>query len=298
MPVKPWLKRVLQLIVLAVIFSFLARSVYRNWDEVRNYEWHFNYPYLALSFVTLLAALTLMVVFWRSILRKVGYHLGLNRSWKIWFISNLGRYVPGKVWQIMGMVYLCERENIPKIATTTSVVMAQAWSIISAFILMGGYLLVARSLALPRFPFLFILFIPVGFILIYPPILERLINGLLKRLKREPIRLHMTFGDSLGFLALYFFGWIVYGVAFSAFVFSVHAMPLSTVPAIVCIFAVSYTLGFLFIVTPGGLGVREGLLAALLSAYMPLPIATVISLLSRIWFTAGEMLCLGLALKR
>ncbi|MFQ6092778.1 MAG: lysylphosphatidylglycerol synthase domain-containing protein, partial [bacterium] len=251
-----------------------------------------------LSFVTLLAALTLMVVFWRSILRKVGYHLGLNRSWKIWFISNLGRYVPGKVWQIMGMVYLCERENIPKIATTTSVVMAQAWSIISAFILMGGYLLVARSLALPRFPFLFILFIPVGFILIYPPILERLINGLLKRLKREPIRLHMTFGDSLGFLALYFFGWIVYGVAFSAFVFSVHAMPLSTVPAIVCIFAVSYTLGFLFIVTPGGLGVREGLLAALLSAYMPLPIATVISLLSRIWFTAGEMLCLGLALKR
>jgi uncharacterized membrane protein YbhN (UPF0104 family) len=107
----------------------------------------------------------------------------------------------------------------------------------------------------------------------------------------------MSFGESLPYLARYFFGWVVYGVAFSGFVFSLHSMKLSTIPALTCIFAASYTLGFLFILVPGGLGVREGLLAALLSAYMPLPIATVISLLSRLWFTACELLCLGLAVK-
>jgi uncharacterized membrane protein YbhN (UPF0104 family) len=297
MRIQVWLKRCLQLIIMGIIFFFLGRSVYRNWDDVRHYDWQFNSPYVILSLILLLSALGLMVFLWRSILMKMNHTLPFKKAWRIWFVSNLGRYVPGKVWQILGMVYLCEREGIPKVATTTSVLLAQAWSILSAFILMGVYVLVAGPQAFPRMSILLIALVPLGFVLVYPPILEKLINRLLVLLKKEPLRLSMSFGDSLAFLAKYFLSWIVYGVAFSLFIFSIQAVPLTTVPAFICIFAASYTLGFLFLLVPGGLGVREGLIAALLSASMPLHIATIISLLSRLWFTAGELVCLSLALK-
>lgn len=291
------LKRFFQLAIVGIIFFFLARNIYRNWDKLRHYEWQFNYPYVILSFVLLLGALALMVFLWRSILVSMGHPLESKRAWKIWFVSNLGRYVPGKVWQILGMVYLCEKEGIPKMTTTTSILLAQAWSIISAFVLMGVYLLVAGTQAFPRASVMLICFVPLGLVLVYPPILEKLINRLLLLLKRDPIRLPLSFGHSLAYLAKYFLSWMVYGVAFSLFVFSIHPVSLTTVPAFICIFATSYTLGFLFILVPGGLGVREGLIAALLSVYMPLHMATVISLLSRLWFTAAELACLGLSLK-
>ncbi len=294
---KTWLQRILIPALVGVIFFFLGRNIYHNWDEVRDYQWHFNHGALAISFLLLLAALIFMLLLWRLILAKTGYRIGLRKSWRIWFISNLGHYVPGKIWQIMGMVYLCEKEGIPRMATLASVVMAQVWSILAAFIFLGGYAFFSDAPQLPAYAPWLVLFVPVGLIMTYPPVMEKLANRLLKWLKREPIRLNIDFRQSLLFLGRYLLSWIVYGAAFFVFLLSLQVVPLRHFPAVTSIFAASYTLGFLCLIVPGGLGVREGLLAALLSLYMPLPMATVVSLLSRLWFTAGELICLGVALK-
>jgi len=171
------------------------------------------------------------------------------------------------------------------------------WSILAAFIFLGVYAFVADVPQLPAYAPWLVLFVPAGLVMTYPPVMEKLANRLLKWLKREPIRLHIDFRQSLFFLGRYLLSWVIYGMAFFIFLLSLQAVPLYHFPAITSIFAASYTLGFLCLIVPGGLGVREGLLAALLSLYMPLPMATVVSLLSRLWFTAGELLCLGVALK-
>ena len=73
-------------------------------------------------------------------------------------------------------------------------------------------------------------------------------------------------------------------------------MPLSLLPVLAGIVNVSATVGFLVLIAPSGLGVREGVLAFLLSLYLPAPVAVTISLASRVWLTLAELMGLGFSL--
>ena len=55
------------------------------------------------------------------------------------------------------------------------------------------------------------------------------------------------------------------------------------------IYAAAWTVGFLSVITPGGLGIREGMLSLLLSAYLPSSTATLVALLSRTWSLAADL---------
>jgi len=298
MRAREGLKRILQILIVGLIFFFLIRTVYQNWVQVSQHEWSIDYVPLAVSFIVLLCGFSLMVGIWRHILKKLGSPLQFKTSWRVWWFSNMGRYLPGKVWQIVGMVYLCGKESVPKDTSLTSIVIAQAVSILSAFLLMGSYVLFASSENVPQGAYLLLVLIPVGLVAIHPSILRRLINMVLRKLRREPIELSVTLNDVVSLFVLYLIGWGIYGVAFYFFVNSVHDLSITLIPHVICIFAVADVFGLLCFVVPGGLGVREGLLATLLGTYIPLPVATVVALLYRIWFTAAELICLGFALKR
>jgi uncharacterized membrane protein YbhN (UPF0104 family) len=69
---------------------------------------------------------------------------------------------------------------------------------------------------------------------------------------------------------------------------------LERLPALVGIFAGAWVIGFLSFLAPGGLGVREGILVYLLGFYLPSHVAIVVTLLSRLWVTAAELM--GMAL--
>jgi uncharacterized membrane protein YbhN (UPF0104 family) len=59
--------------------------------------------------------------------------------------------------------------------------------------------------------------------------------------------------------------------------------------------AAAYLVGYLFFVVPAGIGVLEGAMVLLLAQVMPHPAgALVVGALSRVWFTAAELLPLAL----
>ena len=49
------------------------------------------------------------------------------------------------------------------------------------------------------------------------------------------------------------------------------------------------------LITPGGLGVREGILSLLLTACLPPATATLVALLSRFWIIGVEIILAGVA---
>jgi uncharacterized membrane protein YbhN (UPF0104 family) len=63
----------------------------------------------------------------------------------------------------------------------------------------------------------------------------------------------------------------------------------------VATFAAAQTGGFLAVLTPAGLGVREAVLTAFLSRTLLPSQAGLVALLSRVWFVAAEVLCLVIA---
>ena len=67
--------------------------------------------------------------------------------------------------------------------------------------------------------------------------------------------------------------------------------PAATFPTLGAIYALSYLSGLVMPLAPAGLGVREGLMALLLSQLMPVPAAAAASVLVRVLQVAAEGLC-------
>ncbi len=296
--VKKALTRIIQIIIIGAIFFFLFRSLYKNWALVKTYTWHFNYVFIAASSLALMAIFFFLAFLWHWMLNRLGGRLSLRKSLRIWFISNLGRYLPGKIWQVVGMVYMVNKEGVPTEHAITSAILSQTLAIIPGLLLS---ILTYAFLTFARNQWFYLLLIPPAavlmFLIAYPPFLERVINVINRRLKRPLVHFTMGFKDSILFMGLYLVAWLLLGGAFFLFTRSLTGPPWGNLIAYPGIFTGSYLAGLLSIFVPGGLGVREGILTYLLAFYFPLPIATAISLGSRIWMTAVEGICVLITLK-
>jgi len=281
--IKDYLK---YLFVIGVIF-FLVKYLYDNWRAISLYQWQFKYELLAISFGLVFLNFLFFIQIWRSLLFKLSSKLPFRKAFKIWFSSNLGKYIPGKIWTVMGMVYMCEKEGIPKAATLTSAIVNQMLTIIGGLVLV---LILSGTELLSGIPKLSYLFLILVFVIsLSPRVMEKILNWGLKILKKDLIKVNLSFKENLIFTIFFMLAWGVYGLAFSIFIKSFTDYPFNLWPFLTSAFAFSYIIGFLSIFVPGGLGVREGLLVFYLSIYFPLPVATLIALLSRLWITAVEI---------
>ena len=289
--IKDYLK---YLLVLVVVF-FLVKYLYENWRAVSLYRWQFKYGLLAISFGVVFLNFLFFIQIWRNLLNKFSSGLSFKKAFKIWFYSNLGKYVPGKIWSVMGMVYMCEKEGIPKAATFTSAILNQLLNIIGGLILV---LILSGTKFLSGMSKLYYLPLILVFVIsLYPRVMEKILNWGLKKLKKEPVKVNLSFKENLFFTLLFMLAWGVYGVAFNIFILSLTDYSFNLWPFLTSIFVFSYILGFLSIFVPGGLGVREGILVFYLSSYFPLPVATLIALLSRLWMSVVEVSGLLISLR-
>ena len=134
------------------------------------------------------------------------------------------------------------------------------------------------------------------FILIslHPQILQKILNWVLMKFKREPILLSVSYGEILWILLVNVIAWIVGGIGFYLFVESVFLVSSEYILFLTGALAFSSILGLVAIFAPSGLGVREGALVYLLSYVMPEPVAVIISILTRIWMTLIEIGLIGM----
>src|SRR5690606_34601930 len=100
-------------------------------------------------------------------------------------------------------------------------------------------------------------------------------------------------GTAALWLVAYGLTWLVLGAAFATFVgafvdgMGPHARHFAGT------IAAAYLSGYLFLLAPAGVGVREGVMTALLAQVVPTSAAIVIAVASRLWFTAAELLPLA-----
>ena len=83
--------------------------------------------------------------------------------------------------------------------------------------------------------------------------------------------------------------WAVTGLAFAALVASLYPLAPGDVPVVVAAYAAAYAAGFLALLTPAGLGIREGVLVVALAPVLPAGPALVVALLSRLWMMLVEL---------
>jgi hypothetical protein len=202
-------------------------------------------------------------------------------------LSNLGKYVPGKVWAVLGMVYFLKREGYATSAAVASTGLHQAYTVVAGALFVSALL---GAEIWERLPLVSILVgLGLSVIVVYPPVFSFLLNRALKLFKKEPLPYTLSFGRALILLLAYVLAWILYGTSFWCML---KGIGLVDPPfwSMVVAFDAAYLLGFLALFAPGGLGVREGVLLVLVSPYVPAGLAATVAVVARIWMTVVELL--------
>lgn len=299
---KTWFARIKpvgQWLLVALVLFFLVRVLVLQWDELRAVEWQVDLPILVGSYVLLGLAWLALVANWRWLMERIGASLGLGVSWRIWFLSNIVRYIPGNVWQYLGMAYLCHQEGIATATTLASIVLYQVVSVASGLALAGGiYLAAGQAPVLPREMPAWSLagLVIVAVVVCYPPLMNWVLRRIFWLLRREPVQVELALGDVARFFLHRAGVWVLQGLAFAILVRSIYPVDLADLPAVAASFVVSWVIGFLSLLTPSGLGVREAVQAGLLALIVPVPVAVALAFLSRLWLVAGEAVGAGIGL--
>jgi glycosyltransferase 2 family protein len=251
---------------------------------------------LALSLLMLLGVYLSHCLLWRIITETLGgVKPGLQSSLRIYFVSSLGRYIPGKLWQIAGLAMLAQKARISAYAATAASLAGQF-----GFLTSG---LVYLALLLPswggRAPIIGAAALIVGGIALFVLLTSNAKVWIAERLGRRfgtalELLDRITWRSAILWWLAYALSWALLGAAFVTFVSAFTPIAWSQTIHIAGTVAAAYLFGYVAFFSPAGLGIREAVMIGLLSQVMPASGALVVSVASRLWFTAAELLPLGL----
>jgi len=292
-------EKIIGLPVAAVILFFIIRNLMSGLGEIGRYDFRVDGWRVVLAFGVFVIVFPAYAGLWRYILERFGHRIGFLKSMRIWFLSQAGRYVPGKVWFALGRVYLCEREGVP--AATASVALG-----VEVLLVLGSSLVVFALGAVAgsggaRFPYpLALVLLPVVLAAVHP----RFIRAVLRKLGKDTTAFTLTYSKVLMLIACYTGCWCVYGLGFYLIATSVSlgggdplvepAGTFTLIRRLSGINAVSWSAGLLSVVTPAGLGVREGVSSMLLGPVFVRPYPSLIPLVARLWVTIAEFATIGI----
>jgi uncharacterized membrane protein YbhN (UPF0104 family) len=301
-----WAKRAIGVSITVAIFIWILKPIVKQWPLVHKRVLETNIPRFALAagmFALFLFAFRSLV--WRRILTGFGHKLPVAAATRIWSTSELARYLPGFIWQVVGRVYLVRPYGVSgSVCSITQVLelalflLANILVAVSCLLYFGiknlegaprGWLFFASALA------------PVLLLLLHPKIFYGIINRVMERL-RKPAIVHRLGARMLLAMLL----WNIIGLLWQSLaIFVIVQKPLGLKEDWWWVVAGAYCLawcaGFLAFWAPGGIGVREIIFIGAMRVILPpqvrnlegdafLPMLAFLSVLLRLWATSGELL--------
>lgn len=239
-------------------------------------------------FATLLSALTKKRVPFRS-------------AFTLFHLANITRYLPGRIWGVVRILSLSRRFGLSKTAVGSSLTLhvgieTTLGGLIAITLLFSKQMrdtatevleiLSGNTLLL----MLAVMGILAGSLFCIPKLAEhtdRFFKTLTLLVKNVRLWVNVLVSHSLL--------WSCQGLAFFFFVKSLVPISLTDAAVLTACFAFAWVVGFLSFLTPGGLGIREGLLGVFLANYLPPSQATLIALLCRLWMLTAEIILASIA---
>jgi glycosyltransferase 2 family protein len=291
----------LQLLFGLVVIWFAGGVLTEQWrqvDDPAGLAVQLRWGPIALSASIVLGTYLTLVEAWRIVLRAWGAPLSFLEASRIWFVSNLGRYLPGKVWGLGTMGVLAHAAGISPLRAVAS----SMWITLITLIAGGAVAavtgapvleaqLAAWGLGAPWAFQLLAIGVAAAVLVASPLLIPRLVL-LAERLLRRPLAVPPVRAAVVWQVtAIAVASWFLYGVAFRMFSAGILGTVSGPLLAWVGAYTWSYLLGFVSYV-PGGLVVRE---AALVLALTHLGLSTpdqaaLLAVTSRLWLTPLEVL--------
>lgn len=286
MPVLRVARAVVAVVVVAAVALALARTWHSVGPDLRRLP---LWAVLAsVAFVLLGLVPTLMA--WRILLADLGSELALRPSVGVFFVGQLGKYLPGSLWVVLAQSDLAARHGVPRRRTAVVALVQVGISIVVGLAL--GVLAVPAfvSAGQNRLWLLAIVALPVGAVVLYPAVLNRVVAYGLRVLRREPLE-HDFSGRAVGGAAVASVAaWLFIGLHLWVLAVALHAPAGRAVQAAVFGYVLAAAVGLLVVFTPAGLGARDVMVVLTLGTVMPRSAATAAAIVSRFVVLVADVL--------
>lgn len=315
--IKPWFVRVVRVVVIVAVFGWMIKPIYQRWDDpvIRGHVLSTNWLYFALAaamfavFLFVFRALT-----WRRILTGMGHKLPVAPAVRIWSFSELARYLPGVIWQVVGRVYLSRPYGVSTSLSSVSQVLELSIFLLANIIVAVACLSAAGLRKIPadqrHWLLIAIALVPLLLMVLHPRIFYGLLNRILRRFKKPPLTQKLP-KRLLAALA----GWTILGLLWQSLAvwlltYSTLGLPIDKWYVLAGSYCLAWTIGFsVGFMFPGGMGIREAVFIKTMQFVLPrkwvaanladaaafVVLLGFLGILLRLWAIAGELTMAGLA---
>jgi glycosyltransferase 2 family protein len=287
----------LRIVLALLVTAAVGVAVARNWAEVSADIRKISPEALLLAAGLVSLAPVLTMLGWRRILADLGSPLHVAPAGGIFFVGQLGKYLPGSVWSIVAQAEMGTRLHIPR-----------RRSAVVGLIGLGIAVICGVAVGLPALPLLLgrddtralvwavLLAVPLFAVLLWPPLLNWGIALGLRLLHREPLEHSLSGRAVLTTVVLFVGAWLASGAhawVLATAIGESQVSPGRLALLTVCGFALSSSLAMFTFVLPAGVGVREGLLVLLLAPATSPSAATAVVVISRFLTVVSDVVFAG-----
>jgi len=264
--------------------AFVAKTLVSKWDEVSNAFSQVDAINLVLSLLLGLAAMTSIGWIWVTMIVARSHNVRHRNAMSWYFTGQLGKYVPGGIWPIVGRAELAVRNGIPRLdayaSTGLSLVTTYAAAVVAIAIgaaSTSGHRLVAVLIALG---------LVTAYIAFSQPSLRAVIIRIASRISSSASSLTDP-KRVVRLTVLHVPAWILMSLSTSvtATAFGAHI----GIADMLFITTTSWLAGFVVVGVPGGIGVREAVFTSLAGGIIGSPMAVSLALMSRVVFIAVDL---------
>lgn len=279
-----------------ILLALVGREIVRQGHALALSALQPSGPWLVAAFALMLLHFALSAEGWRRWVEALGTPLSYGSAFRMLFVSNLSKYLPGGFWNFVDRGVLLIRHGASPETAGASMALELVCQLAAAALL-GGLALAAVPTVPVGSLWVAAWVAVIGFML-HP----RLLNAGFALADRRPTarrwpRVTVGYGRVLAMVAFYAFTWAVLSLGFAALMRGLLGPALApwTLVGGAGSFALAWVVGTLSFLTPAGLGVREGALVLLLTPWAPETWPAVLALAARVWLMIGEVVMFAIA---
>ncbi|MEO6712660.1 MAG: lysylphosphatidylglycerol synthase domain-containing protein [Mycobacteriales bacterium] len=285
------LMRALRVAVAVAVLAFVGYTIGEQWSAVTPHLAELSALWMLLALLAVVAGFLCTMLSWRALLADLGSPLPLRPALRIFFLSQLGKYIPGSIWPVVAQMELGRGYDVPRKRSATAGLVTIALSLIAAALV--GVACVPFIDNVPPAALLVLLALPIGAVVLHPPIFSAIVNRVLRLIRKEPLEHPLSRAGELRALGWAAAAWLAFGVQAWAIGKDLGATRSGLLPVAVGGFALAWTAGFLFVLAPAGIGVREAVLVAVFAGYLSGGddgAAYALALISRLLMSLGDVI--------
>ncbi len=231
---------------------------------------------------------------WREVLEGLGVDMPWLPGARVFFISQLGKYVPGSVWPVIMQMEAGRARGASRRTMLAANLITLAVSCAIGLLIACIFLPAYDSHVLARYWWV-LLAIPFLLALLHPRALPGLLDRLFSLVHRPPLNEQLEVRASAKASCWSVLSWTALGLQLGILANGVGHRGLSTFLLCIGAIALAVPLGILFIPAPAGAGIRDVVLVLVLTVILTSGQALAVVVASRVLLILSDLVLAGLA---